>query len=325
MRLIDLAAMVLVQMSWGFHFALSKIGMHEIPPLLFMGLRFAIVAAILCPFWRPQRGKLLPILGLSVTLGSLNFGLLFAGVSHLDAGTSAIIVQAQVPLSAILAAYFYHERFGWRRLAGLTLSFFGVVMIVGEPRVGQNLVWVGCVLGSALAASIANVQVKSLGPINPLTLTGWMALFTAPQLLAASLLVDGDPWPFIAVATWRGWTSLGYTVFIVAIASWFFWFPLLRRHPLNQVMPLTLLQPVFGVISGVLLLDEALSLQLVLGGIATVCGVAIILFRPPSVTAAPPPTRPPAATQESLSSGGSVATSKSRDRANCPAPGPAPE
>jgi O-acetylserine/cysteine efflux transporter len=281
MRLIDFAGLVLVQLIWGFHVSVAKVGLTEFPSLFLMGARFAVVAALLCPFVPLPRRKVLPILGLSVTFGTLNFGLFYCGVAHLDAGTSAILGQAQVPFAAILAGYVYHDRFGWRRLAGLLLSLVGIVLIVGEPRIGSNVVWALSILASSVAAAAATLQIKALGPIGSFTLSGWLALFAAPQLLACSFLLEDGQWAAVRNATWRGWASLGYTVLVVAIGSYCLWYPLVRRYQVNQVMPFTLLIPVFGVLSGMLMLGETQNVRSLLGGLATVAGVAVIVLSKP--------------------------------------------
>lgn len=278
----DFLGLLLVQVLWGFHWSVLKFGLQEFPTLELMGMRFALVAVLLCPFFRISRRQILPIFGLSLTFGTLNFGLMYAGVAHLDAGTAAVISQAQVPFAAILAAYFYQDRFGWRRLTGLSLSFLGIILIVGEPRVGDNFIWVACILGSAFANAFANIQIKALGPINSFALSGWIALFTAPQMLLASLCLETGQWEALLHSTWRGWSSLGYTVFVVSIGTYYLWYPLIRRYPVNQVMPFTLLVPVFGVLSGMLMLGEQLNMQTLLGGISTIAGVAIIVLRRPA-------------------------------------------
>jgi O-acetylserine/cysteine efflux transporter len=298
MRFFDLLGLLLVQLLWGVHWPVLKFGLREFPTFLLMGMRFAIVAALLCPFFRIRRDQLLPILGLSVTFGSLNFGMMYAGVAHLDAGTAAVIGQVQVPFAAILAAYFYKDPFGWRQMAGLVLSFLGIVLIIGEPRIGGNFPWVACILGSALAAAIGNIQFKALGPINSFALSGWLALFTAPQMLLSSLLVETGQWNAIRQATWRGWSSLGYTVLVVSIGTYCLWYPLIRRYRVNQVMPFTLLVPVFGIMSGILMLGERLNLQIFLGSIATIAGVAIIVLQ--RSERALPVTRPQMETKDVL-------------------------
>lgn len=305
MRLIDLAGLLFIQVIWGFHFAISKIGLKEFPPLFLMGIRFSIVAAILCPFFRIPSDKMLKVFWLSLTFGSLSFGLMYAGVAHLDASTSAIIGQAQVPFAAILAAYVYKDRFGWRRTVGLALSFLGIILIVGSPRIGANYIWVLSILASTFATALGYIQIKSLGPVSSFGLSGWVALFTAPQLLLASAVLEEGQWQALNNATWRGWMSLSYTVFVIAIGSYCLWYPLIRRYPVNQVMPFTLLVPIFGVISGILLLGESLNVLSLLGGVATIAGVAIIVLRRPQVAAPAAATAeksPTAATAEKTSS-----------------------
>ncbi|MTJ81456.1 MAG: EamA family transporter [Telmatospirillum sp.] len=279
MRYRDLFGLLLVQLLWGFHWGVLKFGLREFPTLLLMGIRFAIVAALLCPFFRLPRRQRLPVFWLSLTFGTLNFGLMYAGVAHLGAGTSAILGQAQVPFAALLAAKVFGDRFGARRWLGLALSFAGILLIMGEPRIGGDLIWAACILGSALAAAIGNIQIKRLGPVNSFALSGWVALFTAPQFLFGSWLIENGQWQAVRQATVLGWGSLSYTVLVVSIGTYCIWYPLLRRYPVNQVMPFTLLVPLFGVISGIVLLGEHLSLQMVLGGIATIAGVAVIVLR----------------------------------------------
>jgi O-acetylserine/cysteine efflux transporter len=60
---------------------------------------------------------------------------------------------------------------------------------------------------------------------------------------------------------------------------------MLGRNRVNQTMPFILLVPVFGVLSGILFLDETLTATLVTGGLLTVAGVGIIVLRRPKVAA----------------------------------------
>jgi O-acetylserine/cysteine efflux transporter len=67
----------------------------------------------------------------------------------------------------------------------------------------------------------------------------------------------------------------------VTIISYVMWYRVLRRYTVNQAMPFTLLVPVLGVLSAALLLDEPLTWRVILGGVATVAGVAVIVLRRP--------------------------------------------
>jgi drug/metabolite transporter (DMT)-like permease len=74
---------VLVPLFWGVQFVVIKVGLTAFPPLFFVGLRFAAVAAILLPFvGRPTRRELGPMIAISVFFGGLNFALFFVGLGQ---------------------------------------------------------------------------------------------------------------------------------------------------------------------------------------------------------------------------------------------------
>ena len=122
---------------------------------------------------------------------------------------------------------------------------------------------------------------KRLADVDGFALNGWMALFATPQLLLASLVLESGQWQAMAAASWQGWGSVVYQALVVVIFGYGLWYGLLRRHSVNQVMPFTLLVPLFGVLSGVMFLGEAVTWALAIGGLTTIAGVAIIVFRRP--------------------------------------------
>ena len=77
-----------------------------------------------------------------------------------------------------------------------------------------------------------------------------------------------------------------YQAVLVVVVGYGVWTWLLRQYEINQAMPITLLVPLVGVLSGVVFLGESLTLPLILGGLLTIVGVGIILIRRPR-TAAP--------------------------------------
>lgn len=282
-----LALMLLCQFIWGVNFVAAKIGLSHFEPLFFVALRFSLVALLLLPFVGLPKRKLLQLLPLSLTMGAMHFGLIFTGMQYVDAATSSIAVQLQVPFAAILAAIFFKETLGWRRLVGMSVAFAGVLLIAGEPRYsGDNLWPLLSIIGAALVWAIANVQVKALGDeFDALELNGYIAILAAPQLLLVSYLLEGNVWPTVFDVGLAGWGALLFQSVIVAIFSYLIWYNMMRRYPVNQVMPFTLLLPMIGVISGHLILDEVVTWQMILGGLATVAGVAIVVIRRPAVVA----------------------------------------
>lgn len=279
-------ALLVVSLLWGCNFVVVKVGLGQFPPLAFVALRFAASAIILLPFLKPPRGRFLPLLGISVTLGLLHFGLMFVGMRDLDAATAAIAVQLQVPFAALLAALVFKDVLGWRRMTGMAIAFAGVALIAGEPRIAGDWLPLVLVIGAACLWSFANVQIKLLGSdIDPLALNGWLSLLATPQIVLASLLLEEGQWAAIRAADWVAWGTVAYQTVLVTLVGYGIWYRMMQRYAVNQVMPFTLLVPVFGVLASVAVLGEQLSGRMIVGGLATVAGVAVIVLRRPRVLA----------------------------------------
>ncbi|RKQ70603.1 DMT family transporter [Oceanibaculum indicum] len=281
MSLRDIALIIFVMAVWGANFGVSKLGLQELPPLLLVGLRFALTALFLVPFTRLPRDKMLPVLLLSTTLGLLHFALMFTGLQKVDASTAAIAVQIQVPFSALLAAIFFKDKLGWRRALGMALAIAGVVLLAGEPQTSSNILYLGMILTASMIWAVSAIQMKQLSDLDTLTLNGWMGLFAAPQLLVGSWLLEDGQVEAIASAGWQGWGAVAFMAVAVTIIGYGIWMQMLRRYQVNQVMPFTLLAPMFGVLAGVIMLGESLSLLKLAGGALTILGVAIITVRRP--------------------------------------------
>jgi O-acetylserine/cysteine efflux transporter len=279
--------MVMVQILWGANFAVAKFGLDSFSPIFFVALRFSLVAVLLVfVVGLPKPAMLKRLLPLSITMGVMHFTLMFLGMAELDAATSSIAIQLQTPFAAIMAAFFLGETMGWRRIVGMVTAFAGVMLIAGEPRFSDDPWPLLAVVGAAFAWALGNIQVKALGDeIDAVTLNGWIAILAAPQLLLASWLIEGPQWQNVPDATWISWAALLFQAVVIAIFTYWIWYNMMRRYPVNLVIPFTLLLPMIGVAAGALLRDETVTWQMIVGGLATVAGVGIIVLRRPAVAA----------------------------------------
>jgi O-acetylserine/cysteine efflux transporter len=280
MSLVDLLLTIVLLLVWGINFTVSKAGLEVLPPLLFVTLRFAIAAAILVPFARVPRGQIGIILVLASVFAA-HFALMYIGMQRVDAGVAAIASQAQVPFSSIMSAIVFKDHIGWRRALGLAIAFFGIFVLFGEPRLSGEPLPVLCILVAASLWASANILIKRMSNIDSYALNAYVALFIAPELLIASLIVERDQVAAMANAGWVGWGAVAFVAVLVAVVSYIIWYRLLRRYPVNFIMPITLLVPVLGVLFGVLLRGEPLTWPIISGGLLTLAGVGIIVMRRP--------------------------------------------
>lgn len=278
MPLRDLLLGLLVITIWALNIIVIKIGVVELPPLLMTTLRFMLVSIILVPFYRVERAQLPFLLLLSLTFGTLHFALLFIGLGQSEAGTGALLVQMGTPFATLLAVIFLKEKLGTKRLIGLLLSFSGVIVLAGGPTLPSPLPL--CILLlSAFGWAISQLLIKQGPPIAPLALAGWVALLAVPQVALGSWLFESGQWLAIQNAGWAGWGAVFYTAVMSSIVAYSIWYTLLRRHPVNRVVPMTLLVPVLAVGLGVFLMDDTLGVHKLMGGGLVIAGIALILIR----------------------------------------------
>ena len=280
MRIRDILLALVAMLLWGLNFAVAKLALAEFPPILLSALRFTLVALILLPFF-PRPKRIRPIIELAVTLGVLHFPMVFSGLARLDASTSAIILQLQVPLGVVMAALLLGEKLTWRHGLGMAVAFAGVALIAGAPRLEANRAGLLFLLGAAMAWGFSTIQLKRLGPIDPFTLNGWLGLFVAAELVVISLVLEGSPLPYIVAASWDAWLCLSYTALISTIVAYGIWAWLVARYSVGQTMPFMLTVPLFAIGGGIVLNDDRITTDILGGGALTIAGVGLIVLRRP--------------------------------------------
>ncbi|MEM7744296.1 MAG: EamA family transporter [Pseudomonadota bacterium] len=281
MKPLDILTGLLVPLIWGMGFTAAKPVVADFPPILLMALRFGVTALALVWFVRIPRGRL-GMIALVALLGSaIQYGLTFYGLRLLDASSAVLIVQLEVPLATLLAAAFLGERLGLRKVVGMVVAFVGVVVIAGEPRPGNDLTGVWLVLAGALAWAAGQVIARMVGAVGGFSMIAWIAVFAAPQLMVASLLIESDHLGHIARADLQVWATVIYLGLVMTAFGYGLWYRLIGLYPVGQVAPFLLLLPVFSVIASVIFLDEALTWWLALGGLIVVAGLAIVMIERP--------------------------------------------
>lgn len=274
----DVVLALLVVFIWALNIIVIKFGVAEMPPLMLVTLRFALVAVLLVPFYPVARHHLPFLLLLSVTFGTLHFALLFVGLEQAEAGTGAILVQMGTPFATLLAVAVLKESLGTKRLFGLLLSFAGVVVLAGGPTLPAALP-TAMLLTGALAWATSQLLIKRGPDLSPMALAGWVALLATPQVALGSWWLEQDQWQALTSASWLAWGTVFYTAVMSSIVAYGIWYGLLRRHPVSSVVPMMLLVPVLAVILGVLLMNDSLGPHKLIGGGLVVAGIGLIVIQ----------------------------------------------
>ncbi|WP_410951327.1 DMT family transporter [Pseudomonas sp. S1(2024)] len=283
MSLKDSMLALLVAFLWGAQVTAVKIGGAELPPILMLAMRYAIMALFLFPFLRRcKRTQMVSMTLVATVTGTLHFGLLYCGIARVDASTSAIIYQLATPFTLILACLLLGEALKLKVVAGITLAFFGVLVLLVSDAPSGTLTGMLLVALAALAFATGSVLTKRMGPLDPLALSAWTAVVAAPQLLVWSLVQEGDQWSAVANASTQAWLAMVYTALSGGLLGFGLWFWLLGRNSMQQLTPYLLLVPVFAIAVSQALLAEGFGPRLLLGAVLTLLGVALCQLRLPS-------------------------------------------
>ncbi|WP_050626876.1 DMT family transporter [Bradyrhizobium viridifuturi] len=285
MSAIQIVCAVAVPLLWGYQFVVIKVGVTEFPPFFFLALRFLATALLLIPFVKkPTREQLRPIAAISFFLGGLNFGLFYVGLGLGSGSMTAVAYLLSTPFMVLLAWPLLAERPSLTTVSGVALAFAGVFVLRAEPGLSANGLPLLLVIGAAFAFAVSNVLTKRYGPFDPLMLMGWSSLFTVPQVMLMSLLLEYGQLASLVAADERGWLALAYTIFIGGIVGFGLWFWLIARCSMGRVAPFSLLLPVFALMSSALFLGEPMTPKLIIGALLAISGVALTQFRPSART-----------------------------------------
>jgi drug/metabolite transporter (DMT)-like permease len=272
---------------WGLNQVAAKVAMIDIPPLMQAGVR-SLVAAGLVLLWARYRG--VPMFAHDGTLrggllaGSLfavEFACIFLGLQFTTASRMAVFIYLS-PFVVALGMPFVtrSERLKPLQWAGLVIAFAGVAAAFAEgfhaPAAGDRQ-WLGDALGVTAAvlwgATTLAIRASTLASAPPeKTLAYQLAI--SGVLLTLAALATGERWP-ATMAPLSAWSMVFQTV-IVTLASYLAWFWLVRHYPATKIASFTLLTPVAGLSFGVLLLDEPLTLRLLIALAGVGIGLVLV-------------------------------------------------
>jgi O-acetylserine/cysteine efflux transporter len=275
-----IALALVVAFVWGLNFVVTSVGLHTVPPLLFLGVRFALVALLIVVLPRPAVA--LPrLIAISTTLFILQFGLLFSAMAHgMSAAMASTVLQAQAVFTPIVAAVVLREQPTVRQVAGIALAVLGLG-VVGTTIAGGGITIIGVVLtfAAALSWSVGNIQLRAAGPQNMLAMVVWMSVVPPLPLFALSLVMEGGPREMIHVLATMGWSGFGAILYSAAVSTligYVGWAQLLKHYRATTIAPFALLVPIFAAASASLLLGEQFGHTRLLGMGFVLAGLAVI-------------------------------------------------
>jgi drug/metabolite transporter (DMT)-like permease len=288
---IGMSLMLMLCICWGLQQVAVKVAAPSINPVAQMAVRSLVAAALVAQLMARQRtsfsvrdGTLWPGVWAGVLFGAeflcISVGLTYTSASHM------VMFLYTAPIFTVLGLQWRvrGESLQPQQWAGIVLAFLGIAFAfsnglaqhgphAAESRIGDVL---GVIAGALWGATTVLIRGSVLSETAP------------SKTLLYQLVVSGVLLMFIALAagyvrqiemTHIAWASLLFQSVVVSFASYLAWFWILRRYLASRVSVFAFLTPLFGVLFGVLLLDEPFSARFAVGAALVLAGIVLVNHR----------------------------------------------
>lgn len=270
---------------WGTTYLAIRIGVSELPPMLFAGFRW-LVAGLLMTILLNLRGYTLPKLNdlkhltiVGILLIGIANGLVVVAEQWLPSGLTALILSSLpfwvVGLESLLPK---GPKINWLIISGLFLGTSGVVLIFAKDlNVALELnTFLGglCLLGAVVSWSVGSIYWK-YKPTNVRPLMG-----ASVQMLIAGILqtilgfILGEQSSF--TLTQNGFLALGYLILFGSILGYASYIYSVTNLPLSLVSTYAYINPVIAIILGWYFLDEPLTVTVFFAAGLILIGVSLV-------------------------------------------------
>ena len=279
----------MLALIWGSTWLFIKLGLEDLPPFTFAGIRFVIAVSILLIIIMIRRRPLPTdwhdwalIAGTGLMAFAVNYGLLCWGEQRTSSGLAAIL-QTIIPVFGLVLAHLHlpDERITLPKLVGVVMGIAGVALIFSDqlnsegPSAFQGSVAI--VIG-AFGAAYSNVLIKSRGgKIDYAVLAAGQMICGMIPLLLVGIALEGNPfdlrWTPLALI------SLFYLALVGSVIAFLLYYWLVRHMEVTKTMLIALATPLIAVSLGMMVRGEKLTWRIVVGGASIMAGIGVIVLK----------------------------------------------
>lgn len=256
---------------WGSAFPCIKIGYKlfgisnndTFGQILFAGIRFTLAGIFAVVFGSAASRKLLipskksagKIIKLSMFQTIIQYLFFYIGLSHTTGVKASVIDGASVFIAIFVSCIIFRlEKMTPAKLIGSVIGFIGIILInLTGLNIEFNFLGEGFILISAVGYALSSVFMKRYSVTeNPVLLSGWQFVFGGVVMTVVGLIFGGS----IKVTSAKAVFMLLYLALLSA-AAYSLWSVLLKYNPVSKVTVFGFMNPIFGSIFSVVLLDES--------------------------------------------------------------------
>jgi len=273
---------------WGSTFLAIRIGVHEVPPLLFAAMRFVVAGAVLFG-WMLAKGECLPnrrqwgsVVVIASLIFVLDYGLLFWAEQRIASGIAAVML-AMIPAFMALAEIIFlrTQKLTVRLALALLVGLGGVAVLMSRSfdLGGAPIETTGAIalIVASLSWAVASVLTRVLPLPESKVMSSGAQMLTGGLLLVVAAAAFGEFRGFHPESVSRGaWLALLYLIVAGSIVGYTAYVWLIHHESPTKVGTYAYVNPVVAVALGYFLGGEALGLRTILGTAFILISVVVI-------------------------------------------------
>ncbi len=280
--------LIIMTLLWAFNYTAIKYSNQGVSPVFASTLRSMIAFICGLIYCLKKEEKLFHtdvMLFHGVVVGLLfgaEFACIYFGMLYTDAARSVLFVYLS-PFVVAAGAHFFlkGDRLTLLKTAGLVLAFTGIFVVFGgRPKTAKASMLLGDLLEIAAAflwgATTLYIKKFMANRVEPIHTFLYQLFFSIPILLMVSIVLE-PTWiykiDFYIVA------SLFYQSVIVAFITYFVWFKLIHEYSVSRLSAFTFFTPIFGVLFGIVVLHEEMTISLMIGLPLVSTGIFMVNWR----------------------------------------------
>ena len=288
------AIMVAVCLIWAFQQIGLKATAVFAAPVLQIGLRSGIAAVFVLALVGARRQRMefwgctAGFGGLAGLLFALEFFLVGEALKHTSA-SHVVVFLYTAPIFAALGLHWKlpSERLSAVQWGGIAVAAAGIAFAFLGPQGGGRhepadlgaMLWgdgLALLAGAAWGLTTVVIRTTRLST-TPATHVLFYQLATAFFILTAAAVLAGEAAVTLSPPLLL---NIAFQAVAVSFLSFLAWFWLLTQYRASQLGVFSFMTPVFGVLLGVLLLDDPLTFEFAIGTTGVVAGIIIVSAYP---------------------------------------------
>ena len=291
--------MILVVFSWGMAWAVGRILALGLPPMTGAWLRYVLTMVLFYLWflgralkgnevnWLPTGRQTWRTLTLIAITGVLGYQVFFMnGMRLTAAGDASLIITFNPIFTVLLAAPMLGQQISRKMFVGLFCGFIGVAVVTGwspntdipsEDRILGDLMILLASLNWAMTTNNTKRMMEQRNGEQKATTLEIVVWYSLIGTVLLTPLAAWETWQHgIPEPTLTDWYAIIYLAAISTVLA-YYWFAIgVEKLGATAASSYIFLMPVFGVLGGVILLDENIGWTLLLGFILIVIGVRVV-------------------------------------------------